>query len=409
MLKTAISVCALFISATSVSAGAFIRLGDLPGGDHLSDYNSVSALGTVAVGYSKAEGNADRGVRWRLCDGMKEIPGLASAIGVSGDGKVIVGNQSPGGVISTNCEGYSQIVDPGSGIAASSGMEASYDGSTVAILGVSSSGFVAASWTPEGGLIGLGDLPGGGVESQALGISHDGSVIVGRGHSTESGSGWEAFRWTSGTNSMMGLGDLDGGQFNSQAEAVSGNGLVIVGRGESADGPQAFRWTSDTGMQGIGDLPGGAFSSWAWSTTFDGSVIVVFSESANGRTAFIWTMADGMRELQDVLSADYGLDLTGWHLEAAFGISADGNAIVGRGLNPDGEWEGWIAYLNCIPGDGNGDQAVNGLDANEFLQVLLDSGSADETTICTYDLNRDGSLNLLDISAFVDLLFSCDC
>ncbi len=51
---------------------------------------------------------------------------------------------------------------------------------------------------------GLGDLPGGSFSSIAYGISEDGSTVVGQGRS---GSGNEAFRWTSGMG-MLGLGDL---------------------------------------------------------------------------------------------------------------------------------------------------------------------------------------------------------
>jgi hypothetical protein len=36
---------------------------------------------------------------------------------------------------------------------------------------------------------------------------------------------------------------------------------------------------------------------------------------------------------------------TGWTLAAATGVSADGTVIVGRGINPSGETEAWIAIL----------------------------------------------------------------
>lgn len=45
--------------------------------------------------------------------------------------------------------------------------------------------------------------------------------------------------------------------------AVSANGRVVVGVSQSASGPQAFRWTAETGMVGLGDLPGGGFGSEA--------------------------------------------------------------------------------------------------------------------------------------------------
>jgi len=61
--------------------------------------------------------------------------------------------------------------------------------------------------------------------------------------------------------------------------------------------------------------------------------------------AFVWYPANGMRNLKDVLEKSCGLNLTGWKLERATGISADGLTIVGGGINPDGHPEGWVATI----------------------------------------------------------------
>jgi len=50
-----------------------------------------------------------------------------------------------------------------------------------------------------------------------------------------------------------------------------------------------------------------------------------------------------MRLLRDVLTNDCCLNLTGWQLTSARGISTDGNTIVGSGINPAGQYEAWIA------------------------------------------------------------------
>ena len=52
-----------------------------------------------------------------------------------------------------------------------------------------------------------------------------------------------------------------------------------------------------------------------------------------------------MRSLQDILVNDCGLNLQGWTLFNAEGISADGMTIVGNGLNPAGQSEPWIAVV----------------------------------------------------------------
>jgi probable HAF family extracellular repeat protein len=190
-------------------------------------------------------------------------------------------------------------------------------------------------------MVGLGDISGGGFNSQAYGVSADGSVVVGQGASA---SGTEAFRWTSG-GGMVGLGDLAGGAFDSLALAVSDDGSVAIGQGASASGVEAFRWTSGGGMVGLGDLLGGGFFSQALAVSADGSVIVGTGTSASGSEAFIWDSTNGMQSLLTVLENDYGLDLTGWTLAEARGISDDGFSIVGYGTNPSGFTEGWIATI----------------------------------------------------------------
>jgi hypothetical protein len=52
-----------------------------------------------------------------------------------------------------------------------------------------------------------------------------------------------------------------------------------------------------------------------------------------------------MRNLQDVLVDDNGLDLAGWSLASALGISDDGTAIVGYGHHPNGQAEAWLARI----------------------------------------------------------------
>ena len=52
-----------------------------------------------------------------------------------------------------------------------------------------------------------------------------------------------------------------------------------------------------------------------------------------------------MRSLSEVLTVDFGVDLTGWQLVEACAVSADGLTIVGYGYNPDGYPEAWIATI----------------------------------------------------------------
>ena len=117
-----------------------------------------------------------------------------------------------------------------------------------------------------------------------------------------------------------------------------------MGQGSSTSGYEAFRWTDGGGMVGLGDLAGGSFNSRAYGVSADGSAVVGRGSSASGTEAFVWDETNGMRGLMQVLM-DQGIDMTGWSLTEARGVSADGLTIVGYGTNPLGQEEGWIATI----------------------------------------------------------------
>lgn len=145
---------------------------------------------------------------------------------------------------------------------------------------------------------------------------------------------------------MTPLGDLDGGDISSQAQGVSADGSVVVGY--VGDGPEAFRWENGT-MTGLGDLSGGTFASYASAVSADGSVVVGTGYSGDGAETFVWDAVNNMRSLKDILTNDYGLDLTGWNLTKAYGVSDDGYTIVGYGENPDGDDEAWMVVITPEP------------------------------------------------------------
>jgi probable HAF family extracellular repeat protein len=142
---------------------------------------------------------------------------------------------------------------------------------------------------------------------------------------------------------MVGLGD-------GIAAGVSGDGTVVVGHsGFSSDSGviyKAFRWTEASGMVGLGELPGGDFGNYAQGVSGDGSTVVGYSATSSSNEAFLWTSAGGMQRLWDVLLA-HGVDpaASGWtSLGPAWGISADGDTIVGSGQR-NGNTEAFVAVI----------------------------------------------------------------
>ncbi len=178
----------------------------------------------------------------------------------------------------------------------------------------------AFRWTEETGAVGLGDLPGGFVGSNAYDVSADGSVIVGQSFVT---NGIEAFRWTQETG-MVGLGQFADG-LASVATGVSADGSVVVGNVEVGVGQnRGFHWTQQTGMQIIGDDDSSVFVD---AVSGDGSVAVGRWTTSNGTQAFRWTQETGMVGL-GVLTGDFS--------SSANGVSSDGSVIVGESADHNG-------------------------------------------------------------------------
>jgi probable HAF family extracellular repeat protein len=290
---------------TSSSGGQ--GLGDLPGGGFGSYAYGVSSDGSVVVGEGwSGMYNSAEAFRWEngVMNGLGYIAGasLSRAHGISGDGAVIVGQSG------TQAFRYANGTMNGLGLlpdyTSNRAFGVSSDGHfIVGDVGNSSAG-QACRWSDEGGAVGLGFLPGG-ITSRANKVSLDGSVVVGvAGKTNDIYGSHEAFRWENGL--MIGLGDLPGGDFYSWANDVSGNGAVVVGY---------------------------SIASGRWS----------YSDQVN--EAFIWDSKHGMRNLKTVLVNDFGLNLMGWTLSSAEGISSDGLTIVGNGINPDGYIEGWVVTI----------------------------------------------------------------
>jgi uncharacterized membrane protein len=214
-------------------------------------------------------------------------------------------------------------------------------------------------WTAVRGLEGLGYLPGADAAgprnqfARAYNVSADGSTVVGTSASLyrdsilcPSGCFLEqAFLWTE----TMGMQPLGPGE----AHFVSWDGNVVAGIGGQL-GPafvnRTFRWTPETGTV-ILDLPSGRRASVAQAMSGDGSIIVGYLDDDVNQASFIWDAEHGMRVWQEVLATEYGLGdaLAGWRILSALEMSADGNVILGIGLNPQGQGERFVVVLNPIP------------------------------------------------------------
>jgi uncharacterized membrane protein len=236
----------------------------------------------------------------------------------------------------------------------------------------------------------LGMMPGGSY-SWANAVSADGSVIVGYG---DYDGHLAAARWTrqTGVQPLPGLPKLF---VASWASGISPDGSIIVG----SFNQEAFRWSQRGGIQSLGRFDG---AGWAdvLDVSADSSMLVGYNSFDKGEVATIWTQRGGMQPLQDVLS-NAGVDLKGWALRFATGVSDDGRTIVGWGENPGGEPEAFLVQISQGE-DLNGDGQVDGFDLALLLgQWGMCVGCLAPVTPpipCPADLNGDCQVNGFDLA-----------
>jgi probable HAF family extracellular repeat protein len=281
-------------------------LGYLPGSSYGSAAWATSADGSIVAGDAAHHdcqgcGGTQRAIRWQASSGIKDLPFLADhhygfANGISGDGSVVVGFS---------------YVSP-------------------------SSEMHWIRWTEQAGPEDLGD-------GYATGISADGHTIVGAAY--DDGHA-QAMRWTEQDGRIM-LGGVDA-YWTSIATAASSDGSVVVGWSIASSGSRAFRWQKSTGAVGLGTLPGDGYSV-ASSVSADGAIVVGDSAAMtpappSSTRAVRWDETQGVSAIETLLTAS-NVDLSGWQLLHASGVSMNGKVVTGWGTNPSGAVESWIARL----------------------------------------------------------------
>jgi hypothetical protein len=300
--------------------GGFAVLGS-PARESSSMGSSVaSADGTMVAGwYGPVSGQVM--FRWTQATGMVTLdpPGVAAAVltGLSADGSVVIGQ--------TTSSPQSVLVK-------------------------------AFRWKENGGWTALD--PGTAYASAATLISADGSVVVGTAH-----HGWEGqpntFRWKEGSDLEI-LSDLPG-QKHSRPVGISDDGSVIVGTafGEGlyvrADETLAFRWTEAAGTKALELMPHPA-SVKSWNrpvlVSAAGTTVIGFDSSSSDdaglltdTTLVAWDEQGSPQPIRFCLPGADGVpaEVSANALEL-MAISASGAVVAGVYKRGDNRY-GWIAHL----------------------------------------------------------------
>ncbi|MCS7209547.1 MAG: dockerin type I domain-containing protein [Fimbriimonadales bacterium] len=268
-------------------------------------------------------------------------------------------------------------------------------------------------------------LPGNPI-ARACGVSADGQVVVG---DARTGSGATLCRWVAGAQTgefiqiagepfANAVGVSADGQtiagvfdwfvsflwrdgvvrtlFGITAEAIAADGQTLAGNGLSPRGTGflvAQRWSVETGLMLL-DTPLDYDVSQAFGISGDGNIVV--GDLLRLDPDFFPRRWDAARWVGDApvenLNQTYAELLVGSRLLRAYGISPSGRYIVGRGVRA-GSFEGFLLDT-WRAGDTNGDGCINDTD---LLAVLLAFGTAGTPYGRYEDLNRDGIVNDADL------------
>jgi probable HAF family extracellular repeat protein len=331
---TRAALLSIFLCAPAALAQvSFHILGHLSPDHPNTTPSSISANGQVIIGESGGQP-----FRWTAETGLTPLPfidGLRTHYrDLSADGSTIVGEIDFGTILqpfrltSTGIEYLTRLPGP---YMFNGGLGISADGSTIIGEGWGYFDTQAYRWPASKNPELLGDLPGGEFRSGAVAVSSDGKVVVGYSSSANVTSNYEAFRWTEETG-MVGLGDLPGGEFNSAAAAVSNDGRIVFGYGQMEGIYEtAFRWTAETGMLPLFDHGSDIIYSVVAGISADGQIVVGQFASDDPKAVdgpFVWSEEEGLRPLRTIL-ANAGISIDPDLYLHPTGVSADASRIIG--------------------------------------------------------------------------------
>ncbi len=201
-------------------------------------------------------------------------------------------------------------------------------------------GFV---WDQTNGIVDLGSsVPDRSTRANA--VSYDGSIIV----------GWQdgitGFRqgavWSNGIQTL--IFNLDGSEAR-EASCVSDDGEWVGGGSSSFP----WRWNSITSeMQEIGPnpTPGVYVNNSTTGLNQDGSIAVGYfrPQATLYGEGFIWVEGENNNQVYNLndYAESLGIDTQGVNLALPLGISANGNFVVGTGIDDDFNEYGFILDIS---------------------------------------------------------------
>jgi uncharacterized membrane protein len=312
---------------------------------------SINANGVNATRPEPKTNNweSQRGFIWTSSSGARDLGSLGLertwANAVSGDGKTVVGGYYTG---SYSWRPFRWSADSGMkdlgtlGIDWADALDVSKDGSVIVGASYAPGNYYwwtvyGFRWTKQTGMVKLDTLPGYRF-AHAFGVSEDGTKIVGLANK-DATSEWyinQAVIWTS--SGIRGLGSIS--NWYSQGLGISADGSTVIGILQNGTGPdpyqypyRSFIWQQDKGMRVIETL--GGDRTWVFhAVTRYGTEVFGASQNSNGEwRAFVWSENEGIRDLNLIYK---DIIPSGWVLRSVNDCSPDGRFLVGMAEGPSG-------------------------------------------------------------------------
>jgi len=291
--------------------------------------------------------------RWTAAGGFVDLgpgDGFNSSIGISGDGNTLVtghvgtdGNTSP--AMWQQSTGWVDLGHPAEGCLIDGNWGDAWsvnsDGSVAVGLSWYCPGAEGFKWTKQDGSVGLGHPSN--ASSRATMISPDGSVIVGFYEDPVQGFR-RPVRWISGCTDLF-LGDSMPGE----AIGVSSDGSQIVGQAADSTGNgRGFYYTDAGGLVNLGVLSGNDTDQSVAIGVSDNGIVIGSSINTFLWTTspFVWSEKIGIRPLQAALVRNGAIIPSGLTLTTVLAISADGSTIAGLWEDAKFNQGIWMARLH---------------------------------------------------------------
>lgn len=343
MLICRVSIVSCLLLAASADAQTITNLGVLPGHNE-SGASGINADGSAVCGFSGVTGGIARATRWTSTGGLQNLGSVipshqtSFAAAISDDGQIVVGESYTVGIGQplrafrwTQAGG---MVGLPLGNFHDQAMGISADGSTI----VGQSNYYAVSWTNNGTTLNyLGQIQASGID-YAVGANSNGTIMAGYG----SYNGYRAAaRWQPSAGPVQNLGSLFPNN-DTWIYGLSRDGSTMVGfTGIGFSARRALKWTQPSGLIDLGtSTPNPSDEAAFYATTSEGITCLGFADFFAVRKAVHWTEVGGFQDLNGYLAAA-GVNLTGWDLTECTGVSADATALCGNGTYL-GQKRGWV-------------------------------------------------------------------